>query len=767
MADTYLGIVETAHRRSQQQPEQRAGYVLLRPLYRSSEELSEWIPVEQTDFPNRGAVTWYDPPSDLAKDSLWQFQVQESRTYRADNPNHDQFFASNPVSAREVIDLRLDDKPFILDDARREVVEEGIELQFIPPQQVHLWIDDDALTSPVHLIQHGNKWRISTDQSQKTFIKVYSIPQKKIVELRAGGARRAFLAPDAQTGAPTQLLDWSSDDVLLKRVLKWLQEADKDFAHSIELTKRALNRAAEIVRGEHSETGEAALRKQQLQRALALASAIEETDELRRVLEEDLLNLPAVIERINEAVDEARQEAREQIRHEESEAASSVAALRVEKAALEQEIKEFEQRRAELSLSLQRQVEESRAAVEAALEEQMSELMNRPAQVLANISIFRAALNLAPSTNSSNAHAPRHLTAGDAASGRSILSLRFVRREEQIKLITDQQDLRTALNESHAAAGFDSGVAATLHAAFLSGMMPILSGSAAYEAVKSYASRVAGGRLLWIPVPATTLEPNDLLGRFDAASRNFVPHPNGLLDLLLHARNSAELFIVVLDGFNRAPVDSYLSPLLSMFDDAWLVEHERRALPLVHQSSVSVEEPYVAAARLTWAPNVLLAGIWSEGAASLPVPASFWDAASFVTTEQASFDDAAVDNSNRHETNSDAELSELTLEAWRDWRDEGAQKKASPQLKKLMELLTNMEALLGGLRQSKFINFYTAMREWKQNENNALRTAAVCCLAPRAFALGQDAQLVKAIEDAVGTDDYFERMMQATRLLLS
>lgn len=767
MAETYLGIVETAHKRSQQQVEPRGGYALLRPLYRSSEDLSEWIPVEQSDFPNRGAVTWYDPPPDLAKDSLWHFQVQESRTYRADNPNHDRFFALNLIAAREVIDLRLDDKPFVLDDARREVVEEGIELQFAPSQQVHLWIDDDALTSPVHLIRHGNKWRVSTDQIQQTFIKVYSIPQKKIVELRAGGARRAFLAPDTQTGAPTQQLDWSSDDVLLKRVLKWLQEADKDFAHSVDLTRRAVSRAADIVRGTQSETGETALRKQQLQRALALASVIEENDELRHALEEDLLNLPSVIAKIKDAVDEERQEAREQIRREESEAASSVAALRVEKASLEQEMKELEQRRAELSLSLQRQVEESKAAVEAALEEQMSELMNRPAQALANISIFRAALNLAPSTNSSNAHAPRQLTAGDAVPGRSILSLRFVRREKQIKLIADQQNLRTALNESHAAAGVDSGAAATLHAAFLSGMMPVLSGSAAYEAVKSYASRVAGGRLLWVPVSATTLEPNDLLGRFDAASQNFAPHPNGLLDLLLHARKSDELFIVVLDGFNRAPVDSYLSPLLSMFDDAWLEEHERRALPLVHQRSVNAEDPYAAATRLTWVPNVLLAGIWSEGAATLPVPASFWDAAAFVTTEQASFDDAAVDNSNRHETNSDAELSELTLEAWRDWRDEGARKKATPQLRKLTELLTNMEAPLGGLRQSKFITFYTAMREWTQNENNALRTAAVCCLAPRAAALGQDAQLVKAIEDVVGTDDDFERIMQTTRLLLS
>lgn len=59
------------------------------------------------------------------------------------------------------------------------------------------------------------------------------------------------------------------------------------------------------------------------------------------------------------------------------------------------------------------------------------------------------------------------------------------------------------------------------------------------------------------------------------------------------------------------------------------------------------------------------------------------------------------------------------------------------------------------------------MREWTQNENDALRVAIACCLAPRAVALGYDNQLVKAIEDGYGTNNDVGRMMQTVRQLLS
>lgn len=771
MADIYLGIVEMIQKRSQQQAEPRSGYALLRPLYRSAEDSSGWIFIEQRErnFPNRGVVTWYEPPSELAKDSLWQFQVQESHTYKTDNSKHDQFYVSAaipPVMAREVIDLRLDDKPFVLDDARREVVEEGIELQFVPSQQIYLWIDDGAITNPIHLIQYGNKWRASPEQVQKTFIRVFSIPQKKIVELRINDAKRSFLTPDAQTGAPTQQLDWSSDDVLLKRVLKWIQETDTEFSLSVDLTRKAVSRAAELVRGEQSETSEGALRKQQLQRALRLASDLEDIPDLRRALEEDLLNLPSVNQRIKEAIDEKRREVREEIHHELSEDTSRADALRAEKTSLELEIVQLEHQRAELASAHQRQVEEGTTALEAALAEQISEVMNRPTQALANISIFRAALNLAPSTNSSNSRAPRQSTVADASAGNYDPPMRFVGSEVQIKSISDQQELRLALDESFTGAGLEPRTAVTLHAAFLSGMMPVLSGVATYEAVKSYASCVAGGRLLWIPVYATTLEPNDLLGGFNASSQSFAPHPNGLLDLLLHARNTDELSVVVLDGFNRAPVDSYLSTLLSLYGDARLAERQRRTLPLVHPNSISSENFYAAAAQLTWMPNVLLAGIWSEGAATLPVPASFWDAAALITIEPSSLGSAAIDAANQ-EVNGSDEASELTFDTWRAWQDEGAQRTTDTHLNKLIELLKDMEAALGGHQWSSFIKFYAAMGEWTPNENDALHVAVACCLAPRAVALGYDKQLVKAIEDAHGTNSDFGRMMQTVRQLLS
>jgi hypothetical protein len=93
----YLGIVERLHRRSEGQPaKQRSGYALLRPLYKASADFSEWLTIEnaQEDFPNRGFVTWYAPPQEIAVGSVWQFRIEESFTYEKVNPEHDRFFAA-------------------------------------------------------------------------------------------------------------------------------------------------------------------------------------------------------------------------------------------------------------------------------------------------------------------------------------------------------------------------------------------------------------------------------------------------------------------------------------------------------------------------------------------------------------------------------------------------------------------------------------------------------------------------------------------------
>lgn len=768
MADRqlYLGTVARI-----QPARQRSGYALLRPLYKSSADLTEWLPVEdaEDDFPNRGFVTWYSAHPEITVGSVWQFRTEESFTYEKDNPERDQYFTAKspaPVPPHEVIDWRRGDQPYDAELVRRDVAHEGIWLPYTPSPVAYLWLDDHKIIGPIHLIQDEGRWRVSADQSQQRLVSEFSIPDGMIAELRVAGAKRFFLTPGAQTGAPVRSLDWSPDDIVLKRVLHWLKKVDPGYAATAKFTKEAVNRAAHLVRSNAAADGEAAPLTQQLERALVLASTLEENSGLAQAIIEELLNLPSVLTIISEAADAERRTARDQIRAELASEASQVESLRSEKASLEEEIRRLENQRAETAAAVSRQIEESRAALEAAMSEQLSDVMSRPAHALANIAILRAALGLDDSPNSSARTLVSSPRAEDAAGQTTLARMWFAPGDTQIEALSGQDEFRRSLDATFESKQFDLGVGRRLHAAFLSGVMPVLAGDEPYEVVEAYASCAAGGRLLWIPVPTSVFEPTDLLGKFSAEAGQFIPHPCGLLDLLLHARSSNELYVVVLDGINRAPIDAYLNPLLSLYSDSRLEEHRRRTLHLLPAGAIEPNSPYSAAAQLSWSPNVLLTGIWSEGAVGLPTPPRFWDAAALISVGQFQEESKTSIQS----TFDHANYSTVSLAKWSEWQAANNEQAAGSAqvLEKALKLLASKGIALSRRRVAVCAEFYAAMSQWLQTDAEVLRETALCCLAPRLLAAGSDySLLVEVIEKASGAAGDLEVRLQKAQMLLS
>ena len=82
----------------------------------------------------------------------------------------------------------------------------------------------------------------------------------------------------------------------------------------------------------------------------------------------------------------------------------------------------------------------------------------------------------------------------------------------------------------------------------------------------------------------------DLFGKLEHGT--FVPHPAGLLDIIRAAREHEGPFLVVLDGINRGPTESYLLPLLR------LVRNHKASIPLFHPQAIDPSDPYQSEARL-------------------------------------------------------------------------------------------------------------------------------------------------------------------------
>ena len=212
------------------------------------------------------------------------------------------------------------------------------------------------------------------------------------------------------------------------------------------------------------------------------------------------------------------------------------------------------------------------------------------------------------------------------------------------------------------------GLVRPLHASFLSGAVPVFTGGRAYEACAAYARCVAAGQLFWLPVSPTWVEPAQLLGERDSSDE-----PTGLLQFLRRAQASEQMQLVFLDGINKAPVDSYLMPLLCCFRDAWQGTGGR-SLPLRSRSGT-----------FAWPKNVLLAATLPEGMVSISPPALFWDQCTLIHDSLISCSDPGSERI-EHPDLVSADVAKspeqaVTISQWASWRQACTAQELEPCIK--------------------------------------------------------------------------------------
>ncbi len=251
--------------------------------------------------------------------------------------------------------------------------------------------------------------------------------------------------------------------------------------------------------------------------------------------------------------------------------------------------------------------------------------------------------------------------------------------------IADQNQLVALLRKRMQRVGLDESVTLALHAAFMSGLMPIVKGSGAMAALEAYAHVIAGGRLASLSIVPTIVQPADLFVVSPADRQACIAHPAGLLDTVLFAQQPEQadtLFLIVLEGINRSTVETYLLPLLQCYATAQQPQ-AHRYLPLFHPSLLPQDHPYAPAARLVWPKNVLLAGTVVEGIATLPLPAELWSYACLINV------DARID---LHTASSSAARHSVTAHQWLTWHAE-AMSRFGAALKDCRDLLDSEKDL--------------------------------------------------------------------------
>ena len=393
-------------------------------------------------------------------------------------------------------------------------------------------------------------------------------------------------------------------------------------------------------------------------------------------------------------------------------------------------------------------------ALDKRMKERLAEIVLRPEETLADLAIIRAALRPSSTTD-----APINQTAQPATSlARSRLRV-LTDQVNYPKL--DESQLKSLLRERFRENQLPGQMIGALHAAFVAGCVPILAGANALQALEIYASLITGNRLLWIPVSPVTLEPGDLFGKADPATKRFIPHPAGLVDLLLDAKSKTDnLYLVVLDGINRAPTNSYLEPVLSCYTSVWSGSSTRN-LPIIHPSLVGEGDPYSLISQFNWPGNVLLAATIGEGI-TIPPARSLWSFATLINVDLYQSEGEILQS--RH--NSKGNVFYVSTETWKKWQSKAAAIDCTPFSDELAHV--REEKIV--TRQSEIeicLRFCQGAQIWYDDAKRALEQMMLSCVVPIAVSATKAQALVEMLDKSENGKNFIGNAVNLAAKLIS
>ncbi len=657
----------------------RLNYARLTPLVHVRAGTYEHIEQPHLLFPNRGAVSWLDRlPPEAVKGSLWVFTPKEFPNFNSSDPKLDRFRINWDRLPRPPIDLISIDASSE-DDALR-ILNRGLSLAFHPTPRVFIAIGGQRWVGPLTLEKRNDRWWLDNQERQTPYRVVDSSGENYLIQTFID-ERRTFLRPDFKPVLIDEC-DWSPAEVAIKRAIRWVTSHDETFKAAHNFTNAALQAATEHL------TSATLTEQRQIARAQSYLSEIAAFPIKVKEFRDELLSLPSVKQHIREAAEHARADAiaGEQQR---------LAMLRAEQTTLKTERDQLAQQNEALRRSAQHSYADEVAAIQAKIVGQQHELDAIAAQIADRRASLNAELDLADATIQAKIRditAQPYTALADALIVRAMLDGGRIDPNLPLAaavnatgavpllpeamcahgvLLSDAPKVKSAIQRAFRSQGFSSRFGWMIHSITVADGLPLIVGPDALDMAECYAAVIAAGRALTIPISPATIEPTDLLGHLDTQTGSWRLHAAGLLDLLTVASTLAareQLFVVVLEGVNRAPVESYLLPLLACVRDS------RRSIALAHPTQLPASSPYPA--RISWPRNVLLIGTVSEGRMSLPLVQEMWAHAALLIPERTKSDDTQAN------ALTEVTRTEVSADIWTRWRgavSDGAKSTQVPQ----------------------------------------------------------------------------------------
>lgn len=572
---TLIGII-TGTRRDKYEDQ----IAWIRPLAEATNGSWQAILAAEAEFPSRGSIFW--PRATGAREhALVRFHAKENDVK---NGGPDEYMAVDSQLAFEVLDLR-----WIGDcEQVRLALAHGIDLSHLVAPRYLIRCGSDRVVGPVTLVTERSGKVALEKNNNRARIACYQLGDHAFLEITFDDETRTILAGNLPS-APYSYVDWDDDRLVMRRAI---EAAAKLKGNGINLPRQLIEDAT-LQLTQYGADASTRLELYRLNRAKQLGADTQQVISLAEEIFAGLRDHPSVVQEVQKFYEGQRTEIRARIEGEHAAEQAAVTKLRKERQetqeALDSARRELEETEARLK--------DQASGIEAALIGRIDHVLGNVPTLLADVALVRPFLK-----GSSSQPQPRSTWMPNW----SVAKVK----------IAEIKELRSRMIAALRALGVVTTSYQPIHAALASGFVPIVSGVRALEALEAYAHVMCAGRQLVVDVTSAIGDVQDLFGKVEHG--NFVPHPAGLLDVIRTAREHEGPFLVVLDGINRGPTESYLLPLLR------LTRNPAASIPLFHPQAIDPSDLYRSEARVKWPTNLLLAATVIEGPTTLPVAPDVW-----------------------------------------------------------------------------------------------------------------------------------------------
>jgi hypothetical protein len=542
------------------------------------------------EFPPRGSIFWPRATTNAVKDALIHFRAKEVSVPKEGG---DEFMAVDAQPVLEILDLRSVGNC----EQVRRALSSGLQLPGLPAQRPLIWCKGDYVVGPVSLVTGANH-ETTIEKNNRAQIPSFQLGPGEIRQFEYDGATRLII-PKANLGPPYGYVDWDDDKQVVRRAIEYGVERAKASRGSVEFSRHMIDEAAEELT-KNGSSADLRLRLYRLERSRSLAADVKQLAAVSDEVVAALLKHPSVAKEIAQLKLSERETARTDAEAALTSEREELARVKEKRSAAQAALSNAQKSLADTEALIAEQTR----SVEAKINERIKDVLSAAPALLADIALLRPFLGGTRTSSSAS------------SAGAIAAEIAIEPWKPGTNRISNAKELRARLIASFKGRGLPTAAYQPLHAAFASGLLPVVAGSRAVEALVAYAHAATAGRSLIVQATTSVADVQDLFGR--VAARRFIPHPAGLIDIVRAARKSEGLFLVILDGINRGATESFLLPLMRA------AVRRCGAIALFHPAAVEAGDPYRAEAALEWPRNLLLAATLVEGPTTLPVAPDVW-----------------------------------------------------------------------------------------------------------------------------------------------